>query len=229
MPTYSENYAELRFGGSAWDAQETWSCGLKLKHLGGDEPAAMRDETISTIEEVAGLVETYFVGNSGFNGGCLLEWVRLNVINKATGKYYYPNTPNIYEYETPISSGKNVGIPQIAYCVTMRGVNKRGPAARGRWYVPVTAAGPPVVTGTGVMPATLAQGWADEAGTFLDGLRSIDSGSGPDAWVPHLYGFSETSGTDDSGIVSVSVGNVFDTQRRRRAQIEETYFPATTW
>lgn len=229
MPEYSENFAELRFGGSAWAGQETWSCGLKLRHIGGDALEPMFADTVSTIEDVAGVVEDYFTGDSGFSGGCLLEWVRLNVISAATGKYAFPNSPQIFEFEEPVSSGKNVGYPQIAYCVTLRGLPKRGPAARGRWFVPVAAAGPPVVTSTGVMPLQLAQPWANAAAVFLDALQGITSGEGPNTWSPYLYGFSETTGTADSPIALVQVGNVYDTQRRRRKSIVETYTNATNW
>lgn len=228
MAAYTENWAELRWGGGAWADQETWSCGLKLKHIGGDALAPMLADAQATVEDCAAVIEDYFSGDSGHSGGLRLEWVRLNPIDRTTGKYAFPNEPILYEYETPVQSPLNAGFPQVAYCVTMRGVPKRGPAARGRWYVPCTSPNPSV-TGTGVMAANIAQAWANAAGTFLRALQDIESGEGPNTWSPHLYGQSETAPSVDSGIVSVSVGNVFDTQRRRRAQIEETYYPAATW
>lgn len=229
MAAYTENFAELRFGGPAWDGQETWSCGLKLRHPGGDALGPMLDEAQATIEDMADIVLSYFQGDSGFSGGCLLEWVRLNPIDADTGRYAFPNQPLIYEFEELQSSGKNAGVPQVAYCVTLRASTiRRGPGARGRWYVPCTTPNPPVTT-TGVMSAQVAQPWANAAGSFLTAIRDLPSGDGPNAWTPWLFGQSPTAPSDDSAIGTVSVGNVFDTQRRRREQIVETYFNATTW
>ena len=77
MP-YTENFCELRFGGPAWSAQETWSCGLKLKQLGGDSAPAMQDNLLATLDQVEAAVRAYFVDpNASFNGGCRLEWIRI--------------------------------------------------------------------------------------------------------------------------------------------------------
>lgn len=227
MP-FTENFAELRFGGPAWGIQESWSCGLKLKHLGGDAPAAMDEEIQATYPAVVSLVQDYYTdGNASFNGGTRLEWIRFNVISAATGKYYYPNNPRTFYFDNPIANGFPVGVPQVAYAVTLRGTVRRGPGSRGRWYVPVATGASPVTT-TGVMPENVAQAFSDAAGEFLSALATIDSGLGPDAWMPWLYG-DGIGGPVDSAVSSVWVGNVYDTQQRRRRQIEETYIESTTF
>lgn len=234
MP-FTENYLELRYGGSAWAGQETWSCGLKLKQLGGDSPAAMQDNAIASQQEFMDNVEAYFTDQFALFGGALrLEWVRANVISATTGKYFYPNSPNVFEYETPVvppAAGQgagNRGYPQIAYCVTTRSALRRGPGSKGRWYVPCAIAGGELVTSTGVMPISQAQVFADAAGTFLDNLANMELPGEFERWSPWLYGDGD-GGPVDAAIQNCSVGNVYDTQRRRRNQIEETYAPSTTY
>lgn len=226
MAEYTLNHALLRFGGPSVGGAEQWSCGLRLKHLGGDGLEAMRQEAIDTIETVAAICVDYVNDvNAAFNGLVAVEWVKLDVINKATGKYAYPDNPNTFELEAPDTAAGPPGPLQVAYRVTTRGLYKRGPAARGGWFVPVGAAG---VTNVGRISTANAQAMADAAGSFLRNLAEIDSGSGPDAWVPWLFGDGKT-GPRDSVIDLVQVGDVYDTQRRRRNELDEVYVPSATY
>jgi hypothetical protein len=223
MPEYTENFAALRFGGSAFQGEEIWSCGLKLRHLGGDALEPMHQEVKDTIDAVTALVVTYFNNPaSKFNGLVRLNHVRLNVIDKTTGKYAFPTDPQERTFaDDGPPSGQ--GLPQVAYCVTMRGLPRSGPAARGRWYVPCE-----ISYDNGRIPVSMALGAANAAGTFLMALGDIDSGDGPSAWNPFLFG-DGAGGPKQSAIAQVSVGDVYDTQRRRRNQLAETYSVATTW
>ena len=228
--SYTQNFAMLRYGGAAWSGAEEWSCGLKLKHLGGDEMESLQDECVSSMSAVVAAVVAYFASGAQFGANIHLDWVSLNAINKDTGKYGYPNDANITEGLTPVG-GTTGGIPQVAYCVTTRGNPSRGAGAFGRWYVPV---GAPTCAATGLVSGTTTLAWANAAGTFLTALQNIDSGLGPDAWSPWHFGLSGTGSVAektgvDSAIVSVGCGNVLDTQRRRRNQLVETYAEATTW
>lgn len=228
MP-YSENHVLLRFGGSAWGDQESWSCGLRMRQAGGDSPEALLDNAIGSIEEIAGLVEAYVERiPSRFSAGIRLNYVGLNPISAATGDYLFPNQPVEVVVDPPGQPTQSLGYPQIAYCVTLRSsLFKRGPAARGRWYVPAAPLSP-LVTSTGVMSATGATEAADSAGTFLQDLTQLTGPTDPNLWTPWLYG-DGIGGPRDSPIGEVSVGNVYDTQRRRRRSIAETYTVSTTW
>lgn len=228
MPTYTENHALLVWGGEGYSGQEEWSNSTRLKHLGGDAGPAMQDEIEATLDDVVAAVQAYVTRpQSGYAGNITLNWVRLNVISAATGRYLYPNNPIIRELETPVTTPGASSLPQAAYCVTLRSGLRRGPASKGRWYVPCTLPSP-IVTSTGVMSATRAQELANSAGTFLSDLANIDSGAGPDAWSPWLYGSGE-AGDVDAAVQTASVGNVYDTQRRRRESLLETYYEATTY
>lgn len=228
MPQYTENHALLRFGGPAWAEQEIWSCGLRLRHIGGDSADPMLADAQASIEDVYDVLAAYWTRAETYSSAfCELRWAELNPISAATGKYLFPNTPVRFEGAMARSSYVNA-IPQIAYCVTLRGLNNRGPASRGRWYVPPGFVAAQPLTATGVVQQSLCEGMANSAGTLLDDLQSISVGAGPNTWSPHLYGDGKT-GPADSPVATIAVGNVLDTQRRRRNSLEETYFDATNW
>lgn len=223
MPTYNENFALLRFGGTAWAGIESWSCGLKLKHLGGDEVGAMQDEAKATIDEVRTLTIAYLArATSKFHFETKLNWIKLNVIDASTGKYAFPHDPVYVEGLTQGGNG-GAGIPQVALCVTMRGDFERGTAAFGRWFIPASYA---ALETDGQLTTAFAQECASSACAYLAGLATIDSGLGPDAWAPWLYGSGE-SGNRDSAVRQVQVGKVYDTQRRRRENLLEDYVTGT--
>lgn len=223
MP-YTENHALLRFGGSAYVGQEEWSCGLRLKAAGGDSVDAMQDMILATRDAVTDAVVDYFTtSGAAFNGACRLEWIRFNAISAGTGKYALPNSPNVWEIDPAVAPPRPQGYPQIAYCVTLRSNIRRGPAARGRWYVPLSAGSVETPTGTGVLPETTVIPMAQAAATFLEALASTEGLGDPQEWIPWLYGDGQ-GGPVDAAVQTVSVGNVADTQRRRREGIVETYF-----
>lgn len=225
MPTYSENFALLRFGGEAWSGNEEWSCGVKLKHLGGDDVEAMQDECKATIDNCWTVTHSY-VGRaaSKFSNSAVIRWMKLNVIKKVDGHYAFPH--DVVEYGGTAGTGSGgPGVPQLALAVTLRGNYARGTAAFGRWYIPAAYT---TVEVDGQIALAVAQGVADSAVTWLEDLQNIDSGLGPDAWSPWLYGSGE-SGARDSAIVSVECGRVYDTQQRRRNSLQEEHVVGAGW
>ncbi len=183
----------------------------------------MQQNASDYLEEIAGKVATYYNSpGAAYNGATRLNWVRLNVVDKATGKYVYPNDPLLYEFPAPISNGFGIGIPQIAYCVTLKGLQKRGPGSRGRWYVPMSGSGN--LSPGGKLGDAVCLAFAGAAQTFLQDIRDSGELGGPQVFIPWLYGQSKTGVGTDSSLQEVLVGNVLDTQRRRREQLVESYF-----
>lgn len=223
MPQYTENHVLLAWGGDAYEQQEIWSNSVRLKHIGGDAAGPMQADIQATLPDlVDAVVDYYNEPGSLYANRTRLTWVRANVISAATGKYFYPNDPILFELEPPVASTQGTGFPQLAACVTLRSNIRRGPAARGRWYIPLGFS-PGSLTSTGVLPAQTCEIAANAAGAFLSRLSTISAGEGPDPWSPWLYG-DGIGGPVDAAVQTVSVGNVADTQRRRRNSIAETYF-----
>lgn len=225
MP-FTRDHLLLRFGGPAAQGQETWSCGVRLAPNAELTGAELLDLANASLESISESVEGYFISpESDFNGLCELEYVKLNPISAATEKYLFPDSPVEFLYEGTLPTGLGGNGPlQLAYCVTLRGTYRRGSAALGRYYVPVGGA---QVTSTGVMTQQDALTKADRAGTFLEQIQVV--GADPaDVLRLRLFG-DGLAGPRESRVRLVEVGNVFDTQRRRRNQVDETYYAAATW
>lgn len=227
MPTYSQNHLLLRFGGEAAQGQETWSCGVRLIQNGVTDPEALLAFAESALDAMVEACEDYVsTPSAAFSPLVRLQQVDLNPIG-TNGKYLFPNSPVGYTYpDTGIPGAATNAAPlQVAYCVTLRSsLYRRGPAARGRYYVPCGDVG---VTSTGVMGTGAATTYANAAGTFLEAIQVVGTEPSEAARV-RLLG-DGAGGPRISPVGSVEVGNVYDTQRRRRRQIEETYIVSTTW
>lgn len=226
MP-YTTDHLLLRFGGPSADAQETWSCGLRLAPTEPQSDDGLLVAAQDAIGDIATVVSNYVQsGSADFNSLCKLSFVKLNPISAATGDYLFPNDPVEHLFPDPLPTGSAaLASPlQLAYVVTLRGTYRRGPAAFGRWYVPC---GDASVTGTGVMSGAAAQAYADRAGDFLESVQFLNADVGKSLRV-RLFG-DGVGGPRESKVRQVDVGNVYDTQRRRRRSIDETYFTSTSW
>ena len=73
--------------------------------------------------------------------------------------------------------------------------------------------------------STQAQGLATAGATFVNAVTDAMNANVTATIFPAIM--SRTGAGSSKGITEVRVGNVTDTQRRRRAQLAETYFTAT--
>jgi hypothetical protein len=127
---------------------------------------------------------------------------------------------------TPVSgTGSGNSLPLENTVVLSWGTNRLGPKGRGRIYSPV----PPtsILTGTGIIDATLQGDYLANGKALIEGL----SYSGSGGTNPHVR--VVVTGPSDSGGISpftqyatinqIRVGEVVDTQRRRRNKQPEAY------
>jgi hypothetical protein len=225
-------HALLRFGGR-WFETETWSCGLRLIT---DDSAATQEQWVSVLRanevgqepalltEMRGFVEAWFLrGTSQISNMARLDYVSLNAI-RPDGQYADPGNPHTYEYgagSAPTGPVQATTLPQVTICVSLRTQQTRGAGTHGRIYPP-TVIQP---TGAGRIGSSTAGGIAESMATLLEDIATVEevtlAGSIRAAVVSEL---------GDPGpariITRVLVGDVFDTQRRRRNQLQETYTAA---
>lgn len=114
------------------------------------------------------------------------------------------------------SSAGNTLPPQCAVAISLL-TGFPGRTKRGRMFLPIR--GSTLLTGDGLLGNTFAQDWADDAAAFFSDFNNSLSGRR----------IVVLSGKDSAAynITSVSVGNVIDTQRRRRNSLPEGRFGAT--
>lgn len=121
------------------------------------------------------------------------------------------NGSNVFTLTTPIAgTGSGAGLPrQVAAVLSLR-TGARGPAGRGRMFLPYCAATPAT---DGLIGSSTASTTLTAAQTLMAAIRTV----GPAPAVVNR------AGVTFSGISSVAMGNHFDVQRRRVNAIDETY------
>jgi len=113
--------------------------------------------------------------------------------------------------------------PQIALVATLIGGSGKGLAGKGRMYLPGVSAG---VDATGHLDASFSQAVATQIAGFLEGVNAL--ASNPGVVINASKGTAKFAGLGARNVPvnGVRVGNVYDTQRRRRNALAETYSTA---
>lgn len=193
---------------------------LKISTLGGapfDAAAVLATWSPNDV----GTILAYLT--AAMNGPPDVSWAEYSLAQSAklaamdvTG--HYLTDPVIYTDATP-ATGSDPDVPaQCSIVASLRSGLTLGVANYGRMYLPhtlfQTAAGSPYAGGTG--PLDLAQSMA----SFIAQTNALAATKAAGSGAVLLS--NKGSGVV-RGIANVAVGNVTDTQRRRREQLNETY------
>jgi len=145
----------------------------------------------------------------------VLTYVKANVMT-VDGKYKYPLTHEYIPIGVPGGSASAATVPnQIALAVSTLSNVTRGPAHRGRFYIPLPTC---AVQGDGLITAGDAQDVRLASMGFINALNAVD----PAQWFAAIFS-RKNPGAAHRQIVATEVGRVLDTQRRRRNALTESY------
>jgi hypothetical protein len=205
--------------GSSYGGQEEWTTGFYL----GKSDGAPEAPTEAGAQVIRDAWQTYW--NHATNQiGYLwkFEGVKIATLNEDGTTI---DTSVVTSYLPTADEGPYTGSgnpPQIALVATLLSAPGTGVARKGRMYLPGVGTG---ISGDGHIAAPYPQSHADSLAAFFSSInasidvpdRAILASKGP---TPQpSFGFNRP-------IESVKVGNVFDTQRRRRNQLAESYVNA---
>lgn len=212
QPPFSTEHVYVQWGGTL-PGGDIFSCGIRLAP---DAPSTVvPDVTDDQANQVGAVVGTFHGdGDSMINGLAVLTYVKSNVIG-VNGRYKFPVSHEFTPVGIPGGGGQNPLHPnQVALAVSTLTGSTRGPAHRGRFYLPLPAM---AILPDGHVTA------ADCSRVRLATLRMIN-GLGPifagfNAKVMSRKNLAPAART----IVDVEVGTVLDTQRRRRNALSEAY------
>lgn len=222
--TYPEHIL-LQFGGRLFDIEQ-WSCGLRIDIFAGTlgtDAGANETWSANNIEDVADDVSAWFTRAESYTSNkARLDYVKLNSIG-TNGKYTSADATNVVEFPlgtSPVGT-YTPGYPQNTAVVSLLTDLSRGPAHRGRCYPPTGQIG---MTTAGHM----AQGQCEYmAGSFAQLIGDLNNQPGLDADDPRVVVVSKLGSPGPrKEVTSVSVGDVIDTQRRRRESMPELYWAA---
>jgi len=207
---FDSSHLYLQWGGKL-PGGEQWSCGLRyawFTSLASTDPAAMLAPVTTAVQAFHQRSETCI------HSAAKLSFVKLNAIGP-DGHYYEDST---YEQVVADVAGGGTNTTQmanqVAWAVSLITGFSRGPAHRGRFYLPLPAV---TVAADGLISAAVRDTVKGSATTFLTALNAVNSNY--DVAV-----FSRKAGAPaHRNVTGIEMGRVLDTQRRRRRSLVEGY------
>lgn len=214
---YTRPFIRATFGGTTASGGDIWSCNFSIADY-GTTPTAFPDffETVSDrIEDLALAVSNYISDvATKVPDDVTLGYLKLAPIG-TDGKYLFAAT----EYEIS-DYGSQAGpyVPQASMVNTLVSDKWKDPGKYNRFYLPFgTAAG-----GVWCMNDVEQQSYVSALRVFILALNTVLEGAAEDG--PGLVSVvSDTALGYISPVMSVRVGRIIDTQRRRRNQLSELY------
>lgn len=199
--------------GTLFNGDERWAMSLMLRDqtAGDDDPPA---DTAGPM-----LVSWFTSGAARISNLARLWTVKWNRIDSA-GRYVRKDRTVLFELgqgnTAPAGAVASVQPPQLAIAHSLLTNATRGRAHRGRVYPPMQITG---VDNSGRISAGICSELANSMGGLIRDLNRNLGG-----WQVVV-----ASGIDGTirPVTKVEVGNVVDTQRRRRGHLPETYWSST--
>lgn len=218
---YAHKVNRVTIFGTSYNGAEEWSTGFFL----GDSSADPLPPTQAGADRIRDEWQAFFALTAN-QISYLWKTTGVKIATLSTAGAVDQDSVKTSYYATPINGGYSGGgnPPQIALVASLLSTPGTGLGRKGRMFIP--GVGSPVDT-TGHIVSTTPQSIANTLGTFFNqinssadvGDRVVNASKGR---KPPLVGAGVTWPVE-----LVKVGNVLDTQRRRRNQLTEAYQSAT--
>lgn len=213
------NHIYVAIGGRL-GASEQWQTGFRLISDDYADAQEQIDRARDSLDDIEAHVATWWAAmDSELPASCHWDFLKVNAIGP-DGRYLDQTTNAIYY---AIDEAGHVGTAttgpfQLALCLSLQTAYTRGRASKGRMYLPLRSA--PCDPATGQLTTVNADNIATHMATLF---TSINDNPGLDVAHTRVAIVSEYGVFND--VTGVAAGKVPDTQRRRRAQLDENYGP----
>lgn len=207
---FDSTHLYLQWGGKLPGA-ESWSCGVRLAGPAGTAEA----DAVSMLPAVTAAVSAFHSSiNAQISVNCKLSEVKLNAIG-TNGRYVGAGTNQQVVADLSGGGTSSPAFPnQIAMAVSLTTGFSRGPAHRGRFYVPMITY---PIGSDGRISTTDANAMKTQLTALIAAINAANAG-----WKVNV--FSRKAGAAaHRPVTGNQVGMVLDTQRRRRRSLLETY------
>lgn len=223
MGNFDRQHILVQWGGKL-PGNEEWSCGIRMaNNFTGDNTSTMPDS--SDLQSwldgaVATAVKEFHQRPATkIHGAAKLSFVKANII-KSDGHYLDTNTHE-HVYPDHGGGGSSPLYPnQVALVVSLTTAVGRGPAHRGRFYLPL-----PTLALDGATGLALGADCAEIAGSAKAFIEALSDTPGVDTSgaVNAVVMSRKTGAPATHRVTGIEVGRVLDTQRRRRRSLLEDY------
>lgn len=217
LTMYADKVTRVTLSGKMLNGSEIWQTGFYLgKAAGGSETP-----TQAVADAIRDLWVTFFTATTnGISNSYTFEEVKLARLNK-DGRY--DGSDVITSHPTAQVKGGSAGQPlppQVALVATLVAGSGKGLAGKGRMYLPGVST---PVDSTGHIPTVNVDAVRTNLTTFFTGVYNIAGII--DVPVNASKGHIKLLGAGNRSVPinGVRVGNVYDTQRRRRGALQEVY------
>lgn len=218
VANYAHNVVRVTLSGTMFNGSEEWSTGFFLGEEGADAP----DPTQQTADDIRDAFAAFFVHlDSKISSSYRFTQAKVAKLDD-NGKTIDGTV--FYSYPAAITAGAtNGGLlpPQCALVVTLLSDRPRGKASKGRMYLPGIA--PNIDINTGKVQASHITGIANNMKTFFDALANDADIPGELILAAKSSGVMNVNPAQNDYVETIRVGDVIDTQRRRRNGLVETY------
>lgn len=227
--TYKRHWL-LSFGGTLAAGQDIWSNNIRMMNETFGNVDSILGTTLETLlDDYVNDIRAWITAPGSYiSNQVTCTWVKFNEIGP-DGRYVDPSTTHARYLTgstgalTPIGGVAGTAVPSYQSCaISLTTPRNRGPASRGRIFVPQCAA-PMVHPGRFSNTATTAM--AAAAASFLTALGD-EAGVDVTSMRPAVVSNVGTPGPQEP-VTGVAVGDVPDVIRRRKNNLIETYTKAT--
>ncbi len=222
MAGYNYDTVRVTMAGTSFSAAEEWSTGFWLGGISSPAP----EPTQVAVDAIAGLWTTFFqAANSHVH----------NVFKTVNVKMsFYPSGEDnvdadltkFHNYITqPVGgqTGSPTLPPQISVVASLHSTPSLGLAGKGRMFLPGCHLG--LNTDAQISPTERGQ-LATTLATFLTGVNAISPDVGTVANASKGRIGIPFANAITRPVTTVRIGSIYDTQRRRRNQLNEVYSSA---
>lgn len=217
---YRAPFIKVSALGSLIGTEEIFSFGFHISNVGTTGSVAELEEVQESTQQIAEAIGTFFGGaNNAVPNKWQLDSVKLAIIG-VDGKYIETTAPTEYVFPTPIVGAANQATAaQLSAVVTLVSSKYKDPGKYNRFYVPTVGTSQAGLVMEEFRPEYLATGTV----AMIEAVNEITTAVSPTLEVAVV---SNKGAGYTLRVENVRVGNVIDTQRRRRNKLTETYFEA---
>lgn len=217
VTAFAHKVVHVTLSGKMLSGNEIWQTGFYMGELTAD--AEVPSQTFA--DNVRNLWQTFFTnGQNGVSQYYTFEEVkcaRLGLDGRYDGSAVVQSFPTAAVVG---GSGGNALPPQVALVATLIGGSGKGYGGKGRMYLPGINF---PIDNTGHLGNLETQKITDDLAIFFNAVYALTDSPG----VPVNASRGSTkfagAGARNVPINGIRVGNVYDTQRRRRDAVAETY------
>lgn len=216
MP-FADKVVHVTISGAMMGGAEEWQTGFYVGQSEGAAGAPVQAYADAVRDAWTTFFEDTLMGFSNWYSFTQVKVARLGTDGKYDGSEVVVSTPAAPVYGT---KGGAPFPPQIALVATLIGGSGKGLGGKGRMYLPgITQA----LESNGYIATSYAQTVANKLSDFLDTINA--SFDNPGYVINASKGHAKLAGIGARNVPvnGVRVGNVYDTQRRRRNGFSESY------